>query len=58
MSTLLANGVPLPLPLDVAVDVCEILIATKRATPPEYWVERCLIEEQRKKDSLLPHHRI
>jgi hypothetical protein len=53
-ATLLANGVSLPLPLDVAQDVAEILIATGRTVEPTRWVGRILRAVAEAEAAMLP----
>lgn len=48
-ATLIANGVAGPLPLSVAVDVAEILVATGRAIPASKWVDE-MIRSKRVED--------
>ena len=39
-ATLVANGVSLPLPREVAEDVAQILLLTGRTVHPRHWVAR------------------
>lgn len=55
-ATLLANGVPLPLPLDVAHHVAEILFATRRTVDPRRWVGRYVARAEEAEAAAMPHN--
>jgi len=51
-AVLAANGVRLPLPLDMARDVAEMLLLTGRAVPPAKFVDAFIGEGD---EDTLPH---
>lgn len=57
-ATLLANGVSLPLPIDVATDVAEMLVATHRAVPMSKWVDHFIAKGRADRERNLPHNRL
>jgi hypothetical protein len=44
---LIANGVAGPLPISLALDVAEILVATGRAIPLSSWVDEMIAAKRR-----------
>lgn len=54
-ANLLANGIHLPLPLDVAADVLRVLVQLGRTTPPGPWVEHLRRQAEEANEAMLPH---
>ena len=52
----LANGVPLPLPRDLAADVVAVLVATGRAIPAGEWIPALKQQRRVEREKSLPHN--